>query len=394
MLWVVNMLFSRTCVVVCVVYVILLVDAKGNDASRASEINTVQELMAGTHSADPSVRGLAYKRLLARAPVAKTKTEQGSLLESTMRALDDECADIRESIAWRLSMQGLETFSVQAVEHADKYVRAQREMTIGAILLWGALNLECRREQVVDLARRWPAAESRYREEGRDVRGSVVNSREWAAVLAQARRGDSNSVARVLSLVDSPKLTEQDRAQLFEYAAFIRRPEAVELLRKYVSSDLSTGAPEHGGELADYAAPLWLYAAMGLAVCLDDFPIAGTRPGDFVDHKDRIREFMNEHRGAWCIKGQINPPVATPVPGVIAPAKTVSPGQMAPSADGVDTNSVKTGVSRKAPALASSEHGSRTRAVAGVACGIAALGGVGLLIWRRRSAGSSARRAR
>jgi hypothetical protein len=93
-------------------------------------------------------------------------------------------------------------------------------------------------------------------------------SNDWAAQLALARLGDAPSIEHVIKRLDAAN-DENDLIRMFPDLGYIRQPEAVALLKKFLFSDArlrptNPGMP--GGRIAGYAV-------YELAKMLEGFPV-------------------------------------------------------------------------------------------------------------------------
>ena len=264
--------------------------------------------------------------------------------------------------------------------------RSDREITSREILLAGIIPLPRVQRLVEDRYVEWKAEYARAPLV--TAKGCVLRSTGWCAVLAKARQGDPSAMRSAVEVVDSPTLPLSQRWELFKDMAYTRQPAAVEVLKKYVNSDAWTTDPEDEGKETDYAAPVYIYAAQALGALVEDFPVKHATFDEIGVARDRIRKFMNSHKGPWRIKGRPWPPKeeARSGPGPVPPPSAAGSGSYA-------TNGPSESTAKRSPPSSGSGHGDAGtqtgKVVAAVACGLIALTAVGVLLRRRRDRGNS-----
>lgn len=94
----------------------------------------------------------------------------------------------------------------------------------------------------------------------------------WEARLARARMGVKEDIARCIELAEREEDKRERVLTILPQIGYIRQPEAIEYLRKYLESD--ERLPRMGGRRQPYADRV-MYI---LAECLEDYPIE-QRPG-------------------------------------------------------------------------------------------------------------------
>ncbi len=105
----------------------------------------------------------------------------------------------------------------------------------------------------------------------------LANAGSWSAQLALARMGDPMAIRYVIDRVEGSKDEVRRVRSLLDSLAYIRQPEAVEVIIKYLFSDKSTPAspPDVG------SVPYSYYAVRLLEEIIEGFPtgIANTEAG-------------------------------------------------------------------------------------------------------------------
>jgi hypothetical protein len=100
----------------------------------------------------------------------------------------------------------------------------------------------------------------------------------WRARLARARMGLQEDVQHCIALVESEPNETLRVGHLLAHIAYIRQPEAIRYLQKYLDSD-KRFPDQHGGIEGDTRGQPYAYVALRLLwQCLDGFP-AGRRIG-------------------------------------------------------------------------------------------------------------------
>lgn len=117
----------------------------------------------------------------------------------------------------------------------------------------------------------------------------------WASRLARARMGSKSDIKHCIELVESYEETTRV-SNLLHQLSYVRQPEVVELLQKYLNSDKRLPRVKETAPGSLYASYVMAY----LAEMLDDFPIKneGARESRAYSEKEikQIREWMSEQK--------------------------------------------------------------------------------------------------
>ncbi len=131
----------------------------------------------------------------------------------------------------------------------------------------------------------------------------LANGGSWSAQLALARMGDPMAIRYVIDRVENSKDEVRRVTRALDDLAFIRQPEAVEVIIKYLFSDKSTPAspPDVGSVRYAY------YAAKALEEIIEGFPawIANTEAG-----VARARHWITQQLAPQPAAGQQTPATA------------------------------------------------------------------------------------
>jgi len=209
--------------------------------------------------------------------------ERQRLLEYLALGLKDSSGLVRNGVTrWALDFETTD-FSAnarQTIEGAlDGEVASKAE-----ILLVGLANVE----SLIPKVRAIGLNPVREPEVGR-----WWGTREWAALLVLARRGEADA-RKVVQQVEAEKNIITRVTVCLQDVAYLRQPEGLDLLCKYLDSD------ERLPRVKDSAPgePVNLRAAAALAKCLKEFPVKKEYPSDYT-RADIIkcREWMKAQGG-------------------------------------------------------------------------------------------------
>ena len=113
----------------------------------------------------------------------------------------------------------------------------------------------------------------------------------WRARLARARMGVQEDIEKCLAMVDTVTDVHTKATILFHDVAYIRRPEAMEYLRKNFLSDARL-SPTNPGMLGE---PVSKYLMSILADCLINFPIKKKEARNYTEQEiDLCRKWIAE----------------------------------------------------------------------------------------------------
>jgi hypothetical protein len=148
------------------------------------------------------------------------------------------------------------------------------------IMLAGLADADAAYEGIQRLASR-PLVEP---ESGRYYGGNV-----WAAMLVTARKGNKTNIERVLKAVDNEKDPVARVTILFKELNYVRQPEVVDYLGKYLDSKERLESVRPGGLGALYAQ----YAAVSLAHMLRGWPVSKEDLNYTEQELDACRQWMS-----------------------------------------------------------------------------------------------------
>lgn len=134
------------------------------------------------------------------------------------------------------------------------------------------------------------------------------DSAYWSALLVEARRGNEEALKLILDeLGERDEMHIMDNTQVVEDLGFVRQADAIDLLVRYLFSEIGgPGQPVEGG--ADYGiTPLASRAMKALSLALVDFPYSYWDENVSWDDVKKAREFINNYNGGWRIIGKWKP---------------------------------------------------------------------------------------
>jgi len=115
----------------------------------------------------------------------------------------------------------------------------------------------------------------------------------WSARLARARMGVKEDITKCLQLVETVENLDRRVITLLRDVGYIRQPQAIEHLQKYLESDkrLSPVSPPVPGE------PIASYVLDILIDCLKDFPVARKLGRGYKSEQiEQARQWMAEQK--------------------------------------------------------------------------------------------------
>lgn len=135
---------------------------------------------------------------------------------------------------------------------------------------------------------------------GRQVEGHAkwYHMRGWNARLARARMGVKADIQRCLELVDSEE-DETDRVlRLLDDVGYIRQPQAIDYLRRYLASDKGLPSVREGTPGMPYSH----FVMNILAECLEDYPVKANDSRSYTPEEIELcRKWMAAQK-TWNIR--------------------------------------------------------------------------------------------
>ncbi|MFH1616211.1 MAG: Clp protease N-terminal domain-containing protein [Planctomycetota bacterium] len=248
----------------------------------------------------PNVRWHAYVNIWALGKFSKDVSERQKVVDILTEGLTDETNLVKQSIPkWLLSFQK-QDFSVKSREILSQLIALdepdRRAVHFkGLILVVGVADLKSelsRLEQIIDQEK------AQKRNHPLKSEGHVY----WNALRARARMGIKEDILRCVETIESCKDEQQIVTQFLNELSYIRQPEIVEYIHRYLVSDKRV-PPVKTGTLGTY---YYQYAADALAEMLVDFPVKKYVGGYSKEEIEQCRKWMSKQK-TWDIIG-INPP--------------------------------------------------------------------------------------
>lgn len=253
----------------------------------AEDPNIVLELLT-TYEKDgsPRVRERAYALIWQIAkphPNPKVRQEATSRL---LNGLKDP-----EPLVWQQSSKYLSDFNSEDFsENTRVDIRQflnEKEPRREIIRIVGIANMQEEMEMLEKLLIDEPKYETGLQS------GRWYGTVGWAARLARARMGSKVDISRAIELVEAEPDDIVRVTVLLKDIAYIRQPEAIKLLHKYLESDkrLPSVKPSIPGTgYSQYALDL-------LAQLIKDFPVKSVGPGGYSQSEiDLARKWMSTQK--------------------------------------------------------------------------------------------------
>jgi hypothetical protein len=218
---------------------------------------------------DPSDRVRHEAILLARR-IAKQKPDPGIRQEVLTRLINglSDPSPLVHQYAGEFLLDFKSDEFTQAHKSVIKHLLNKEKPTHDLLLIVGVAGMKDETARLEKLL----IDETKY-ETGNHV-GKWYGTVGWAARLARARMGNKADIDRAIKVVESE--TDPDsRIFLLKYLAYIRQPEVIEILKKYLDSDEAT--PKRSIDVLQMP-----YAQIGIDLLADsivNFPVTKREAG-------------------------------------------------------------------------------------------------------------------
>ena len=191
-----------------------------------------------------------------------------------------------QACTWLLSFR--EKDFADSAKMAIRKEMAAKKLGKGIVLVCGVANIQdqlpCLKELLIDEVVYSKDPNKRYFPKWYFTLG-------WSARLALARMGVQEDIEKCLTMVDTVTDAHTKATILFHDVAYIRRPEAMEYLRKNFLSDARL-SPTNPGVLGE---PVSNYLMSVLADCLSNFPVKRKEARNYTKEEvDLCRKWMSE----------------------------------------------------------------------------------------------------
>ena len=256
---------------------------------KAADPNKILEVLA-PYEKDPDwpVRNMTHNNLII---IANLHSNNIKVRQEVTKRLVEAEFDRSDRGAYRKMNLTTKDFNNQSKTFIRQaIVTANKEKTGGDSSVWlcGIANIQEELSRLEELQK-----------DKDKVRGLAwYYTTGWAAQLARARMGVKEEIQDSVNRIEN-EIDKNERWQLLDNLGYIRQPEAINILKKYLDSDkkLPIANEINSGEL--YAS----YVIDILSDCLKDFPIK-KKPGRSysLEQINIVRKWMSEQKEWKIIK--------------------------------------------------------------------------------------------
>ncbi len=242
----------------------------------------LDELSPFERHADPDARReamyLAAQIGHQTPPASKIRQE---VVERLVKAMND--SDISFNAYGKLRGFRAADFSEQAMSRLRQRLRPKYPYTdIETIMIFGVANMQ----DQISMLKRVRMRPKSFALLSLAERESFYGTAGWKARLALARMGSQEDIEYCITMVEAYPDVETRVVRLLDDLAYIRQPEAIRTIQKYLESD---GRIDPQGDVVPL--PYWDYVITILGKILDDFPVEADYAYSLED-RDTARAWM------------------------------------------------------------------------------------------------------
>lgn len=217
---------------------------------------------------------------------AGTASSRRKLVSDLAKSLADQSPVVRESVARLLSTLQANDFSPDAKISIQEAFETKPSKQL--ILLGGIADVDTVNKEVDKLV---------FQPSVKPSVGRFYGTLEWGAELVKARRGNPNNIKNVINAVEEEKSMVTRVGVLLQELEYVRQPEVIPILKKYLDSDERLEAVKPtvpGMKCAQYAAVV-------LARSVEGFPVIKEDLNYTEDELDICRKWMSAQTN-WVFK--------------------------------------------------------------------------------------------